>query len=301
MIPLALPPPLETDNGAGELAPNLTAEERVTNRDAYIEGSGSGISKVDGYVVSTSNGDKIVLKGGETGATFYGFFFWSKPKIAFDILDQHVRLSKEEALAYAAWDEASADDFNDAQEALQKIRKEMKDRYNINSVLEIDNISLVPGEIFTVKNREDYYAEKYFTERRGFIQWSIGFKVVQLSYNAGLDDNDEFGQEIEDAVDVKAFATKLYTILRPGQAPPTDFTVASEEEGGFQEQKGDPAIDLFGWWDDKAFPALKGLAKGALLVVAVVLFIYLLIVFRAPIRALIEHLTPMLIEMLKRE
>lgn len=285
-----------------------TMSERIAARDTYITSSGAGVTKIRSYVVSVKDGDEIQLRGGSTGASFQGFFFWSKMDFDFSVispvallvfknkkLNLNKDLSKREGRQFA---EASTrilgetardqENIDLAFDALKDIRK-LQDDAGINVIHEDEMISLNPGETFTVKNRENAIADEFFTEREGFIQWAFGFQVWEGQFNEAFNEGDTFGAKIERLTKFKGIATKLFKLFRPLEGGPTDFEIAPEEEGGFAittEPIGAAVRDFFGGLGETLGP----IVKAAVVVLVALAAFFLLIMFRVPLQSVASSL-----------
>lgn len=270
-----------------------TVQDRIAARDTYIASSGGGIRNIRSYVVSHQDGDEIQLRGGETGASFQGFLFWSKVEFAITgkNLDLNKRLSKEEGNQFAeattrVLGQTARDQENIdlAFDALRAIRKQQDDA-GINVIHEDELISLNPGDTFTVKNKENAIADEFFTEREGFIQWSYGFQVIETQFNEFNDSGADFGAKIERLTEFKGIATGLFKLIRVGRGGgPVDFTIAPEEEGGFQIEEETilggirDALGDFG-------ESVKDVAAMAAIILGSILAIFLMITMRKPLQA----------------
>lgn len=283
---------LEGETEEGVTDPVLaTVGDRIAARDTYITSSGSGITKVRSYVVSVRDGDEIQLRGGFTGASFQGFFFWSKAGIVpIGVpLTLHKNLSRDEGRQFAeastrVLDQTASDQENidAAWDALRAIRKEQADA-GIKVIHEDEAISLNPGETFTVKNRENAIADEFFTEREGFIQWSFGFQVMETQFNEAWNEGDTFGEKIERLTKFKGIATTLFKLFTPLEGGPTDFTLEPEEEGGFgieREPIGAAVADFLGGLGKTLGP----IVKAAAVILAALAAVFLLIIFRVPLQ-----------------
>ena len=265
-----------------------TVDERAAARDTYISASGPGIKTLGPYVWSITDGDQIQLKGGATGASFFGFLFWSKlnvlvpitnPMLANAIFRDHAGDNAKVAKSFVRMDIAGKDTFAAAQTNFNDKVKELEKTADL--IAETDVITLKPGETFTVINRENLFAKNFFTERPGFIQWSVGFEVRETQFNEAFDGNDEFGQEIEDRTKVKGLATQLFKFLKPTTPPPEDFEIAPEEEGGTVITTGDPLVDQL-----RGLGAgLAGLVAPLITILLMLAAMFLLFMFRSPIAA----------------
>lgn len=285
--------------------------DRIAVRDTYITSSGAGIKKVRSYVVSHKDGDVIKLTGGATGATFQGFFFWSKAGIVpINVpLMLHKNLSRNEGNQFAeattrvlgqtAADQESVDAGFDA---LKAIRKQQDDA-GINVIHEDELISLKAGETFTVKNQENFIADNFFTEREGFIQWSFGFQVIETQFSEANRDNDDFGAKIERLTEFKGLATTLFTFLQPTTPPPEDIEFEPEEEGGFGITTGDPLLGDDGILS-KLFSGLgdtvKDAAGMAVIILGTIMAIFLMITMRKPLQGAVGGLTDFVKESVSR-
>ena len=285
--------------------------DRIAVRDTYITSSGAGIKKIRSYVVSHKDGDEIQLRGGATGASFQGFFFWSKAGIVPPNvpLTLHKNLSRDEGNQFAeattrvlgqtAADQESVDA---GFKALQAIRKEQDER-GITVIHEDELISLEPGETFTVKNRENAIADEFFTEREGFIQWSFGFQVIETQFNEFNDFGADFGAKIERLTEFKGIATLLFTFLQPTTPPPVDIEFEPEEEGGFGITTGDPLLGgdgilakLFSGLGD----TVKDAAGMAVIILGTIMAIFLMITMRKPLQGAVGGLTDFVKESVSR-
>ena len=271
--------------------------DRIAARDTYITSSGSGITKVRSYVVSVKDGDEIQLRGGSTGASFQGYFFWSKAGIVpIGVpLTLHKNLSRDEGRQFAeastrVLDQTASDQesIDAAWDALKAIRKKQDDA-GINVIHEDEAISLNPGETFTVRNRENAIADEFFTEREGFIQWAFGFQVMETQFNEAWNEGDTFGEKIERLTKFKGIATKLFKLLRPLEGGPVDFELGPEEEGGFTittEPIGAAVRDFFGGLGETLGP----IVKAAVVVLVALTAFFLIIMFRVPLQSVASSL-----------
>lgn len=279
--------PLPGDTTATTDAVLATVDERTAVRDTYIVGTGSGVRTLGPYVWSRSDGDQIQLKGGLTGASFFGFVFWSKinklvplnPVLAKAIFDAHKEASKKLARSFIKMDIADADTFAAEQKNHQDKVTQIEKFASI--IKETDVITLKPGETFTVTNRENLFADEFFTERKGFIQWTMGFEVRETQFSEAFNGNAEYGQEIEDRTKVKGLATTVFKFLKPFTPPPEDFELAPEEEGGVTITTGDPLVDQIRGIGAGLAGMVAPLASIFLMVAAM----FLIFMFRAPISA----------------
>lgn len=167
-------------------------------------------------------------------------------------------------------------------------------------VYEADVITLNPGETFTVKNQEDYFATEYFTERKGFIAWGLAAEVRQRQFNEAYNGNDNFGSEIERATAVKGLATRLYKWFKPTTPPPTDFELLPEEEGGLTEVTDKPLVDQFSDLLGGLGQGVKDAAGLAVIVLGTILAIILMMMFRGPLQGAAGGLTDFVKESLAR-
>lgn len=284
-----------------------TVNDRILARDTYITSSGAGIKKIRSYVVSVKDGDEIQLRGGSTGASFQGFFFWSK--VAFAITDKNLNLNKDlsrrEGRQFAEantriLDQTAPDQENidAAWDALEAIRKDQDDA-GISVIHEDEMISLQPGETFTVKNRENAIADEFFTEREGFIQWAFGFQVTETQFNEVVDFKDDFGAKIERLTKFKGIATKLFKLFRPLEGGPVDFEIREEEAGGFEittEPIGAAVRDFFGDLGETLGP----IVKAAVIVLVALAAFFLLIMFRVPLQSVASSLGDLVKESVTR-
>jgi hypothetical protein len=293
--------------GAAEDSPVLaTQEQRIAARDIYIAATGGGITKINSYVVSHRDGDVIKLQGGTTGASFSGFLFFSllkgaplSPFLLQQGLDNNKRLSRQDARTFAKMTTAGADTYLEHEERLAEIRTE-QGKVSISVIRENDNISLNPGEAFTITNNENAIADEFFAEIRGRVQWGIGFEVVETQYNESRDMNDDFGKEIEDRVAFKWLATTLYRFLKPFTPPPEDIEFGPEEEGGFEITTTDTLLggikDVFADFGD----GVKDVAAMAAIILGSILAIFLMITLRKPIQGAAGGLTEFVKESISR-
>lgn len=262
-----------------------TVDERAAARNTYITASGKGVGRYRSYILSNVDGDKIQLKGGTTGASFFGFIFWSKATLvpvgllALPFLANHINRSKALAMAFARLDTATAEEYAEREKVYNEAVADLEK--NATLIRETDVISLKPGETFTAVNRENMFAENYFTERHGFIQWTMGFEIRETQYNEAYNGNADFGQEIEDRTEVKNLATLVYKFFQPTTPPPEDFEIAEEEAGGTAITTGEPLVDgLAGLGAD-----LRNLAAPLASILLMIGAMFILFMFRAPIQA----------------
>ena len=286
-----------------------TVNLRQFYRDDYIVATGTGIENKRSCVMSFDQDDVIQLKGGTTGASFEFTFYWCKAAVflgarLFGNLTDNRRMSKRLMRAHCRWitvdrEQETQADIDAAYKALEDAKKEAKDR-GIFVVYEADVISLMPGETFTVKNDEDYYAENYFTEPKGMIQWGLAAEVRERQYNVTFDGNDNFGSEIERATKVKGLATRLYKWFKPTTPPPTDFELLPEEEGGLTEVTDKPLVDQFSDLLGGLGQGVKDAAGLAVIVLGTILAIILMMMFRGPLQGAAGGFTDFVKESLAR-